>query len=166
METLRASLLYSSSLVQEVIEVPRPNGHNMKNETTKVEQWIGSEYACEALGDALIESWEKCGRREELRLPEPNPYIATVRNILAAGSQFTSVPAKGGFRSHTARAREQFLPSICIECPNQLIVRRSQSFQVKANRRTLCLCLCLCVCVCLVGVIFRMSVFGAVRWAR
>lgn len=44
----------------------------------QVEPFYGTEYSCEALGDDLIKSWENCGRREELRLPEPNPVIATV----------------------------------------------------------------------------------------
>ncbi|CAN0499175.1 unnamed protein product, partial [Ectocarpus sp. 12 AP-2014] len=43
----------------------------------QVEPYYGSEYSYEAISDDLIESWETCGRREELRLPEPNPVIAT-----------------------------------------------------------------------------------------
>ncbi|CAN0380517.1 unnamed protein product, partial [Ectocarpus sp. 13 AM-2016] len=39
----------------------------------QVEPYYGSEYSCEAINDDLIESWETCGRSEELRLPEPNP---------------------------------------------------------------------------------------------
>lgn len=48
----------------------------------QVEPHYGSEYSCEAISDDLIESWETCGRREELRLPEPNPVIATVRAVV------------------------------------------------------------------------------------
>lgn len=53
---------------------------------TKVEPWYGTDYTCEAIGDDLIKSWEACGRREELRLPEPNPVIATVRHGHGTGA--------------------------------------------------------------------------------
>ncbi len=60
-----------------------------------MEQWNGSEYSCEALEDDLVESWEKCGRRDDLRLPKPNPYIPTVSKIglRLSGSQLTSISA-------------------------------------------------------------------------
>lgn len=45
---------------------------------SKVEKYYGTDYSCEALADDLIQSWEACGRREDLRLPEPNRVIATV----------------------------------------------------------------------------------------
>ena len=44
----------------------------------KVEPFYGTDYSCEALPEELIQSWEGCGRRGDLRLPEPNPVIATV----------------------------------------------------------------------------------------
>ncbi|CAN0502697.1 unnamed protein product, partial [Scytosiphon promiscuus] len=43
----------------------------------QVEQWYGTEYSCEPLDEDLVKAWEACGRREDLRLPEPNPVIAT-----------------------------------------------------------------------------------------
>lgn len=45
----------------------------------QVEPWYGTEYSCEQIPEDLIKTWEACGRREELRLPEANPVIATVR---------------------------------------------------------------------------------------
>lgn len=45
----------------------------------QVEQWYGTEYSFDPIPEEVIQSWEQCGRRKELRLPEPNPVIATVR---------------------------------------------------------------------------------------
>ncbi|CBJ49276.1 conserved unknown protein [Ectocarpus siliculosus] len=75
---------YDPDLVRELLGHMVPSNmllmvvaREFKGETDKVEPYYGSEYSCEAISDDLIESWETCGRREELRLPEPNPVIAT-----------------------------------------------------------------------------------------
>eukprot|EP00752_Nemacystus_decipiens_P002074 g1985.t1 len=92
---------YEPSLVRDLLGRLVPSNmllvvsaRDFQGQTDKVEQWIGSDYACEALGEDLINSWEKCGRREELRLPKPNPYIATDFTLRPAAAAPTLTPAR------------------------------------------------------------------------
>ncbi|CAM9764518.1 unnamed protein product, partial [Sphacelaria rigidula] len=81
-----ASVLYDydPDLVRELLEYLVPDnmlvlavGREFKGKTDKVEPWYGTEYSCEILPTEVLESWKTCGRHPELRLPEPNPVIAT-----------------------------------------------------------------------------------------
>ena len=63
---------------KSIIVNHRESSSSSSSSPSKVEPFYGTDYSCEALADDLIQSWEGCGRREDLRLPEPNPVIATV----------------------------------------------------------------------------------------
>ncbi|CAN0483520.1 unnamed protein product, partial [Hapterophycus canaliculatus] len=75
---------YDPELLRELLGYLVPSNmllvvqaREFKGKTDKVEQWYGTDYSCEPIDDDLVKSWEACGRREDLRLPEPNPVIAT-----------------------------------------------------------------------------------------
>lgn len=57
----------------------------------QIEPWYGTEYSSEPLLEELIKSWETCGRRDDLRLPEPNPMIATVSILVESYTALTDL---------------------------------------------------------------------------
>eukprot|EP00903_Cladosiphon_okamuranus_P017869 g16444.t1 len=85
---------YNPELVRELLGHLVPGNmllmvttKDFTGQTDKVEPFYGTEYSWEPLPDNLIQSWEGCGRREELRLPEPNPVIATDFTLRPAPAQ-------------------------------------------------------------------------------
>lgn len=66
----------------------------------QVEPWFGTEYSWNPIREELLQSWEACGRNPRFRLPNANPFIATVSaSALARRSGRGSWG--GGFAAHS-----------------------------------------------------------------
>lgn len=62
----------------------------------QVEPLYGTEYSWEPLSEELLQSWEACGRDPDVRLPDPNSYVATVRSETRQSEEQCSPRGEGG----------------------------------------------------------------------
>lgn len=56
------------------------------------EYWYGTKYHCEAIPDDIIERWQNCGKNENLKFPEPNPFIPTDFNLYSVEKDVKPYP--------------------------------------------------------------------------
>jgi insulysin len=105
-EVLRGPYLYTDfdeNLIERLLELLCPermslmiSGQFVSDRTNTVEPWYGTEYGVERIADTRFSAWRQAPPTEDLRIPLPNPFIASdfslVADSLGKHKSLTTVP--------------------------------------------------------------------------
>lgn len=86
-EVLTAPYLISEwrpDLIEELIKELAPEkcrivviGQKLEPIASSTEFWYGTKYHYEKMDENVLKDWQNCGHNENLKLPQPNPFIPT-----------------------------------------------------------------------------------------
>lgn len=67
-------------------------GKHEETDMKEIEPWYKTKYNVVKITDNVLKKWENCDLNKNFHLPEPNPFIPTNFNIIAADTNITKHP--------------------------------------------------------------------------
>jgi secreted Zn-dependent insulinase-like peptidase len=67
----------------------------VQNTSKETEEWFDIEYVAGEVPVALLDAWAAGSASPDMRLPPPNPFIATDFSLVTAGSNTVPAPTAG-----------------------------------------------------------------------
>jgi len=125
-EVLTGGYLLSSwrpDLISEVLEKLTPErvrvaviAQQFGEKCTDTEKWYGSKYKCEKISQEKLNSWNKCGMHDKLRLPEKNDFIPT---------NFSLVPRDWCTISHPTIVQQDNIGRLWFKQDNEFLLPKN-----------------------------------------